>query len=290
MKICLRGAGIEVNNNKDDKMQIFFGQQDVDYNNPDKYAFLNWRFDNAFAPYDGKGMMQLVFDNFEMGKAYMSNAALTLCSLIHSQNGNNVADSLIFPILFSIWHGIELWLKSGIGAIYLQEGVQKSIPLGHDLFKLRDVFETELSNINMICAQKYALEDVDNLISEFKRVNAHFDFARYSSDNKGNLQFYNAPFSNKNQWQCAKSDVAEYTVPNTCVDINVLFELFFRIITNFKELIYYLTICLTEGVHATDTGFKQFQVVGKKTDSTIELNELDPIEKIMYLLDCFILS
>lgn len=71
MKICLRGAGIEVNNNKDDKMQIFFGQQDVDYNNPDKYAFLNWRFDNAFAPYDGKGMMQLVFDNFEMGKVVL---------------------------------------------------------------------------------------------------------------------------------------------------------------------------------------------------------------------------
>lgn len=38
--------------------------------------------------------------------------------ILYSGNYCSVADTFIFPILFDIWHGVELWLKSSVDAIY----------------------------------------------------------------------------------------------------------------------------------------------------------------------------
>lgn len=48
----------------------------------------------------------------------MGNAVLGLFSILYSGNYCSVADTFIFPILFDIWHGVELWLKSSVDAIY----------------------------------------------------------------------------------------------------------------------------------------------------------------------------
>lgn len=94
---------------------IFYGEKDIDYTKSNNYAFLNWDFDNSRG---GKNnVYQSVEDNFVMGNAYMGNAVLGLFSILYSGNYCSVADTFIFPILFDIWHGVELWLKSSVDAI-----------------------------------------------------------------------------------------------------------------------------------------------------------------------------
>lgn len=51
-------------------MQIFYGEKDIDYNNPNGYAFLNWRFDDSMGGNNKENPFQGISDNFEMGKAY----------------------------------------------------------------------------------------------------------------------------------------------------------------------------------------------------------------------------
>lgn len=62
---------------------------------------------------------QHIFDNYTMGTAFLGNALLSLNDIVESGNCCNVADKLIFPILFNTWHGLELWLKSSISAFRL---------------------------------------------------------------------------------------------------------------------------------------------------------------------------
>ena len=50
-------------------MQIFYGEKDIDYNNPNGYAFLNWRFDDSMGGNNKENPFQGISDNFEMGKA-----------------------------------------------------------------------------------------------------------------------------------------------------------------------------------------------------------------------------
>lgn len=65
-------------------------------------AYLNWRFDKH-----GN-----FFNHFsEMGGAYFKVSIHSLDKLI-SYNGDKEADAWIFPVLFNIMHGIELYLKS----------------------------------------------------------------------------------------------------------------------------------------------------------------------------------
>lgn len=63
---------------------IFYGEKDIDYTQSNKYAFLNWYFDNSFG---GKNNVpQFIQDNFVMGNAYIGNAVLSLYSILYSGN------------------------------------------------------------------------------------------------------------------------------------------------------------------------------------------------------------
>ena len=63
---------------------IFCGEKDIDYTQSNKYAFLNWDFDNSLG---GKNNVpQFIQDNFVMGNAYMGNAVLSLYSILCSGN------------------------------------------------------------------------------------------------------------------------------------------------------------------------------------------------------------
>lgn len=262
-------------------MKIFLGETDIKYNVPNKYAFLNWRFDAS------NTIGQHIFGNFEMGKAYLSNAILTLYSIICSNNKSSVAASLIFPVLFNVWHGIELLLKSGITSISVLSDTPKTTKQTHQIASLADEFEAALKNIGMTKVANDSLSDLRGLINEFQKVNANFDFARYSSDSKGEMQFYNATYNDIKQWQSIreKSSFSENTIPNTCVDILVLFEAIGKILESFVEIVYYLTLCISEGENATDSNFIEFQyatkrfedMIGDEKDSTND----DSIEKIM---------
>lgn len=187
----------KVDSNRETK--IFFGNKDIDYSQPDNYAFLNWRFDNSMG---GKySPAQSVQDNFVMGNAYMANAVLGLYSIIYNGNCCSTADTLIFPIMFDIWHGLELWLKSSINAIDYLTDSDKEKKKDHNIYDYLNTLKSELKRLSMNQTIDIALSEVTVLTGELQRVNANFDFARYSFDRRGDYQFYNAPSGEEKQWQ-----------------------------------------------------------------------------------------
>lgn len=85
-------------------MKIFYGNDDYrQFSNPSQYAFLNWRLDNGYG--ENSNPYQYIFDNYTLRTAFIGNALLLLNNIIESGNSCNVADKLIFPILFNAWHG-----------------------------------------------------------------------------------------------------------------------------------------------------------------------------------------
>ena len=212
------------------KIKIFFGEKDIDYSRPKDYAYLNWQFDNSMG---GKGNpAQSVQDNFVMGNAYMANAVLGLYSIIYNRNRYSMADTLVFPIMFDIWHGLELWLKSSVYAIDFLTDSDKKKKQNHRINDYLNTLKSELKRLGMNQTIDIALSEVTALIGEFQRVNANFDFARYSFDSRGDYQFYNAPSGKKRQWQeeeqKKQSEREDWSsqmliVPNTCVDLWELF-------------------------------------------------------------------
>lgn len=275
-------------------MKIFYGEKEVDYSKSNGYAFLNWRFDTPM------NEVKQINENYEMGKAYISNAILTLHSILHCENTCSISDILIFPVLFETWHGIELWLKSGIQALHI---IKKTASLpskpNHDISNYLNILRETLDNLDMRETQQIALTEIISLIEELSRVNAHFDFARYSLDNKNNYQFYNIPVNDSKQWQENLESCKSKRVPNTCVDLNALWEMLLRIAGNFRLLIEFLATIACENEELSDEMLtdKNYIIYLKKyrrkdleeQKYTLINNEMDPIKQIMELIKLYIL-
>lgn len=273
-------------------MKIFYGEKDIQYYNPDRYAFLNWRFDDSMGTNNMDNPLQPISDNFEMGKAYIANSILTLFSILNNENPLNVADSFIFPILFNAWHGIELWLKSSIHAIYLINGNTNKLKNNHNIYNYIEILKMELINMNMNRTVEFALTEVGTLVEEFKRVNAHFDFARYSFDTSGRYQFYNAPSGDDKQWQKDLHYDGAQIVPNTCVDIHALWEMLLGVVENFRDLVEYLVLLLTVGGELTDKAYESHLQICKSFENKLYDKipiEPDPLKRIMNIINLHIL-
>lgn len=247
--------------------RIFYGERDcIDYVNQGKYAFMNWRFDNGMGASDKNNKSQAVSDNYQLGKGYLGNALVELYTILENKNQNSVADILIFPIMFSILHGLELWLKGSLLAldiIFEQKGKYKK----HDICEYYDKLKKELRKENLNFVLDKSLKDVDNIISELKRVNANFDFARYSFTSRSDYQFYNAPRNDDKQWQKEKdsNEKSQNIVPNTCVDMVSLFELILNTYDSFGTFVECLTYVLEKGETITDEGYRDYLDSIKKT-------------------------
>ena len=129
------------------KIKLFFGEKDINYAQPNNYAFLNWMFDNSMGGKDN--LAQSAQDNFVMGNAYMANAVLGLYSIIYNKNRCSTADTLIFPIMFDIWHGLELWLKSSIYAIDFLTDSDKKKKQNHGIDGYLNILKGELKRLGM---------------------------------------------------------------------------------------------------------------------------------------------
>lgn len=271
-------------------MKIFYGEKDIDYDNSKEYAFLNWRFDDSMGTNNKENPSQKISDNFEMGKAYISNAIIALFSIVYNKNSSGVADTLVFPILFNTWHGIELWLKSSIHAIRLITNAEGELKSNHDIYRYMDILKIELHNLNMKRTEEIALVEVELMVNEFKRVNAHFDCARYSFDSCGNYQFYNAPAGDDKQWQKGLS--YDGTVPNTCVNLGALLKIILGIAENFKDFVEFLTLVITEGGQLTDDAYEMHLKICKNFEKNLDDKldeETDPMKLIMKLIYLYIL-
>lgn len=278
---------------KNNEMKIFCGEDEINYNQSNNYAFLNWRFDDAMGENDKNNPVQIINDNFEMGKAYMANAVLGLYSILYNGNRYYVADMLVFPILFDVWHGVELWLKSSTNAIYFFIHSEEKLNNNHGIYEYLNILKCELSRLNMNKSIEIALSELSVLIEELKRVNAHFDFARYSFGKNGEYQFYNAPLGEKKQWQKKNVRERESIIPNTGVDLQVLFTTLLGIIENFKDLVEYLTLVISEGCKLSDESYMEYLRTCKKFEEHINQDNDDKedmgIEKIMKLIYSYIL-
>ena len=113
-----------------------------------------------------------------------------------------------------------------------------------------------------------ALPELIKLIKELQRVNANFDFARYSFRGKRKYQFYNAPLGEDEQWQkkeksedermCIDRTVEMLIVPNTCVDLQELFVIILGLVDNFRTCVEYLTLVIVEGGQLTDDAYEKY--------------------------------
>lgn len=226
-------------------MKIFYGEKEnVDYSNCKKYAFLNWCFDDGCGKNSNPN--QHISDNFILGKAFIGNAILTLNNIFEQGNILFVADKLIFPVLFNAWHGVELWLKSSISALSWLLSKNTNRKKGHKIDDLFGILIKMINDYKVDWITSIALITVEEFINEFKKVNAHFDFARYSFDTRKNYQFYNAPYGSNKQWQISNNSFEKGKVPNTCVDLLCLFETLVKVFEEFGTFVEYLDICIHE--------------------------------------------
>ena len=144
---------------------------------------------------------------YELGAGFLAQSLLTLELIIHDKNTDNEADRLIFPIMFSLWHGIELLLKSGL---HICNDIRcekckdtnencgesckkyKKLPNTHELEELFNSFSEKLRELGLTAAIS-DLSQLQELIDDFKKHGVRFDAFRYPTDPKREPQFYNEP-------------------------------------------------------------------------------------------------
>lgn len=203
-------------------MSIFSNYKPHNFN-----AYLNWMFDDGNGRLDNPTEQQRAWDFKVLGSSYLQNAELSLATLIAQGNPDGYFDTAVFPILFNIWHGIELLLKSGntLCDIYLGNPVQDYSK--HKIDSYADLFKANMKKLKFKKVEKTHLSEMLEFVDECKQNNANFDFARYTEKSNGSKQFYNTP------------DDTGY-LQNHCVDVIELYVLLKEMNKKFPDCIDYL--------------------------------------------------
>lgn len=148
-------------------------------------AFLNWRFD-SFAGIE--------FKFFEMGNAYFDTALVLIESCIQN-NEMHKADAWIFPILFHVIHGIELYLKGFISNYKRYLGLQKeelkdsTIEGNHDIRQLCQT-AIKLMEQNGDKDIRNEFKFIERFIGMLYKRTTDMTFARYPISSKKGNHFY----------------------------------------------------------------------------------------------------
>lgn len=151
----------------------------------DGTAYLNWRFDFN---------RDIEAQFFDMGKGYFETSIALLDSCIADNRGKK-ADIWIFPIMFNVVHGIEVYLK-GFNSIYrilnkLQKGEYQDSKIEgkHDIRQLCQVSMKLLKD----SGNRDLLEEmnfVQKFIAYLYQNTDDMTFARYPITAKGEQHFY----------------------------------------------------------------------------------------------------
>lgn len=161
---------------------IFQSNTDIE-----KTAYLNWRSDRFT---DQRRQLVVMGDNF-------FSSAYNLLQQCINDNGDKKADSWIFPIMFNIVHGIEIYLKAinVILNIVLNEQNQ-AIQGSHDIKQLCQtskslILKYKNKNKNEITDQMWtAIKVIENFIENIYEKTDDMTFARYPMDKNKNGHFY----------------------------------------------------------------------------------------------------
>ena len=165
------------------KLETIF-QYNADIN---KTAYLNWRTQCTFT----KRSKFIV-----MGEAFFSTAynLIQQCIL---DNSDKKADSWIFPILFNIVHGIEVYLKAINVSLSFTQNKDRKITEGkHDIKGLCKTaknliikFKTEKKN-KTTEEMFVGIKVVERFINNIYEKTEDMSFARYPFSSKEDKQFY----------------------------------------------------------------------------------------------------
>lgn len=155
--------------------------------NVEKTAYLNWR-SNKYT--NQRRQLVVMGDNF-------FSSAYNLLQQCINDNGDKKADSWIFPIMFNIVHGIEIYLKAinVILNIVLNEQNQV-IQGGHDIKHLCQtskslILKYKNRNKNETTDQMWtAIKVIENFIENIYEKTNDMTFARYPMDKNKNGHFY----------------------------------------------------------------------------------------------------
>ena len=172
-------------------MSIFKDVSDHEYE-----SYLNLMFADAKGKLNPDQLKQTSSDFLTLGVAYLKNAEITLSYILDQGPNCNESSTMIFPVLFTMWHGIELMLKSGnlLCDFYLNESEQNYKK--HTIDVYLDLFIEKMKRLGFENIENTHLAGISEFVEECKAKNAHFDFARYANQSNGDKQFYNKPNQN----------------------------------------------------------------------------------------------
>lgn len=152
----------------------------------EKNAYMNWRTNRWDLPHNFK----VLGDGFK-------EAARTLMKSVLEDNRTKKADSLIFPISYTINHSIEIYLKAILKLLQILQPCDTVKIWGHDL---KILFQDMVSQIKDIEEAIDGLDEVlknleeyiDELYSYINNENGtpQIEYARYPVDPHNNPFFY----------------------------------------------------------------------------------------------------
>lgn len=161
--------------------KIFSNNSDIDKN-----AYLNWRT-QKHTPI--KNMINIA-------DGFMSSAML-LAEEELEDNDDKKADIIIFPLLFNVNHGIELYLKAITWMLNILLKTNRKIEGSHNIKQIYDVVS---SRVNEFEKGKEKKDSFDKLTLNLKEyINELFSKIEDSSNNiyKDNMDFSRYPFNQK---------------------------------------------------------------------------------------------
>lgn len=151
-----------------------------------KTAYMNWRMELHSAEHN----LQKIGNGFLFAAEYLLQNAL-------ESNQDKRADELIFPILYSINHGIEVYLKAIIRLIEVLVSGKANNHNTHDILQLfremkaliqRKEVKTAGLNASLCSLSKY-IEELSSKVAD-ANGNPRMDFARYPFNSEGMPYFY----------------------------------------------------------------------------------------------------
>ena len=164
-----------------------------------KNAYMNWRTDKH----------QPIHNMNTIAKGYFESAILIIKECL-TDNSDHKADGLIFPILFSINHAIELYEKSICWSLNVLLDYKSTFAENHNIRgiwytakqKIKefgfDYGREENDFIRMISPLEKYLDEIYSTIMTDNFNDAYFniDFSRYPTNNKKDNHFYVQQYTN----------------------------------------------------------------------------------------------
>lgn len=184
-----------------------------------KSAFLNWRFEFEDEVDSGFNIL---------GESFMETAGYLLENAMNF-NSDHKADSMIFPILFNIFQGLELYLKSIREKLNIL--IKNEEPLskkGHNIIGLIEDLQGKLKQLKKISGNRYN-KNIDELFQELEVVSKIVKnllpeededvfFVRYSVKNRNNERYFYNKRNNTNIYVDLEELYKQYSILYSIID------------------------------------------------------------------------